>query len=69
MYGKDMIQDMKGETSGHYKKLLVALMDDRPHFDAKCLRAAMKVSGGLCSYLRSVQYPLMFAPIIPPQRA
>ena len=45
MYGKDMTKDIKSETSGHYKQLLVALLDDRPHYDAKCLRRAMKGAG------------------------
>jgi annexin A7/11 len=45
MYGKDMTKDIKSETSGHYKGLLVALLNDRPHYDAKCLRSAMKGAG------------------------
>lgn len=45
MYGKDMIKDLRSETSGHYKDLLVRLLMDPANFDATCLYKAMKGLG------------------------
>ncbi|EGD79818.1 annexin A7 [Salpingoeca rosetta] len=45
MYGKDLEKDLKSETSGHFEDVLVGLLYDRPHFDARCLRKAMKGMG------------------------
>ena len=45
MYGKDLEKDLKSETSGHFEDLLVSMLYDRPHFDARSLRKAMKGLG------------------------
>jgi len=45
MYGRDLIQDIKHDTGGHYERLLIGLLQDRPHYDAMCLREAMKGLG------------------------
>ena len=43
---QDLISDLKSELSGKLEKVVLALMDPVPLYNAKCLRAAMKVCGG-----------------------
>ena len=43
MYGKDLIDDLKSELGGNLEDVTVAIMEPRILYDAKCLRAAMKV--------------------------
>jgi annexin A7/11 len=45
MYGKDLIKDLKSETSGNYEALIVRLIMDPASFDATCLYKAMKGVG------------------------
>lgn len=45
MYGRDLRQDLKSETSGHFEDTIKRMMYDRPHFDAYSLRKAMKGIG------------------------
>merc|ERR550514_2676756 len=45
MYGRDLRQDLKSETSGHFEDAIKRMMYDRPHFDAYSLRKAMKGIG------------------------
>ena len=45
MYGKILMEDLKSELSGSYKKLVKALMYSKPMFDAYELRNAMKGLG------------------------
>lgn len=45
MYGRDLRQDLKSETSGHFEDAIKRMMYDRPHFDAYSLRKAMKGVG------------------------
>ncbi|XP_071965334.1 annexin A13-like isoform X2 [Antedon mediterranea] len=44
-YGRDLVDDIKSECSGNFEKVLLALLDLPPLFDAKCLGAAMKGAG------------------------
>jgi len=45
MYGRDLRQDLKSETSGNFEDAIKRMMYDRPHFDAYSLRKAMKGVG------------------------
>lgn len=45
MYGKDLLQDLKSETSFNFKLLIEAMMHDTPHFEAWTLRRSMKGAG------------------------
>jgi len=45
MYGKILMEDLKAELSGSYKKLVRALMHSKPMYDAQELRDAMKGLG------------------------
>jgi len=45
MYGKILMEDLKSELSGNYKKLVRALMYSKPMYDAQELRHAMKGLG------------------------
>lgn len=44
-YGRDLIHDMKHETTGHFQETLVALFETATEYDARCLRKAMKGIG------------------------
>jgi annexin A7/11 len=44
-YGKTLESFIKGDTSGHYQDLLVALIEDRAEYDAKLVREAVKGLG------------------------
>jgi len=44
-YGKDLIHNLKAELSGNFEDVVVALLSDRPHYEATCLRNAMKGAG------------------------
>lgn len=48
MFGRDLIEDLKSETSGGFKKLLAGLCMSSADFDATCLRNAIKVCITLC---------------------
>lgn len=45
MFGRDLRQDLKSETSGHFEDAIKRMMYDRPHFDAYSIRKAMKGLG------------------------
>lgn len=45
MYGKDLIKELKSELSGNFEDYIVALLDPKTLYDAKCLRYAMKGAG------------------------
>jgi annexin A7/11 len=45
MYGRDLHDDLGKETSSDLKKTLQAMMYDRAHFDAWCLRKSIKGLG------------------------
>ena len=40
---QDLIKELKSELSGNFENFIVALMEPRILYDAKCLRRAMKV--------------------------
>jgi len=44
-YGKDLIEKLKSELSGHFEDVIIALMSERAHYEATCLRKAMKGVG------------------------
>ena len=43
MFGKDLMNDLKSELSGNLEECLLAMMEPRTLYDAKCLRRAMRV--------------------------
>ncbi|XP_065887188.1 annexin A4-like [Dysidea avara] len=45
MFGKDLVRELKSELSGNFEVAIVALMDEKILYDAKCLRGAMKGLG------------------------
>jgi annexin A7/11 len=45
LFGKDLEADLKSELSGHLEDVCVALLKDAAHFDAWCVRKAMKGAG------------------------
>jgi hypothetical protein len=45
MYGKDLIQDIKSEVSGHFEMLCVAMLKTPAEYDAEELREAMQGIG------------------------
>lgn len=45
MYGKDLIRELKSELSGNLEDLLLAMLEPKTLYDAKCLRRAMKGAG------------------------
>jgi len=44
-YGKDLIERLKSELSGHFEEVVLALMMERAQYEATCLRKAMKGVG------------------------
>lgn len=44
MFGKDLMNDLKGELSGNLEDCLLALLEPSALYDAKCLRRSMRVS-------------------------
>ncbi len=45
---RDLVEDVKSETSGSYEKALVGTLLTRAEWDAKCLRSFMKVRSSPC---------------------
>jgi len=45
MFGKDLMNDLKGELSGNLEEGLLAMLEPSVLFDAKCLRRAMRGAG------------------------
>jgi len=45
MYGKDLIKELKGELSGNFETLIIALMTPPDEFDAHEMKVAMKGLG------------------------
>ena len=43
MQPQDLIRDLKSELDDNFEAFILALMDKKAVFDAKCLRRAMKV--------------------------
>ena len=43
MQPQDLIRDLKSELDDNFEAFIIALMDKKAVFDAKCLRRAMKV--------------------------
>jgi len=44
-FGKDLIKDLKSELSGNLETIVLAMMQERSHYEAECLRKAMKGIG------------------------
>jgi len=44
-FGKDLIKDLKSELSGNFEDIVLALMQERSHYEAESLRKAMKGVG------------------------
>lgn len=44
-FGRDLLEDLSKELSGHYKDTMLALYEDPLEYDAKCLYKAMKGLG------------------------
>lgn len=44
MYGRDLVEDFKGDTSGNFQKVLVALLMDPVEFDCVEIRKAIQVN-------------------------
>ena len=40
---QDLVRKLKSELSGNLENVIIALMDPKVLYDAKCLRGAMKV--------------------------
>ena len=40
---QDLIKELKSELTGNFENFIVALMEPKTLYDAKCLRRAMKV--------------------------
>jgi annexin A7/11 len=45
MFGKDLMSDIKSETSGNFEKVLVALLTPLDHYFAKILHDAIQGLG------------------------
>ncbi|XP_046844956.1 annexin A4-like isoform X2 [Xenia sp. Carnegie-2017] len=45
MFGKDLINELKSELSGNLEECLLAMMEPKVLYDAKCLRRAMRGAG------------------------
>lgn len=45
MYGKDLIKELKSELGGNFENFIVALMEPKTLYDARCLRRAMRGAG------------------------
>ncbi|CAB3995352.1 Annexin A11 [Paramuricea clavata] len=45
MFGKDLINELKSELSGNLEDCLLAMMEPKVLYDAKCLRRAMRGAG------------------------
>jgi Annexin len=48
LYGKSLIQQLKGETSGNYEDLLVAIVSPYDDFDATCMKKACDGTNYCC---------------------
>ena len=46
---QDLVKEFKSELTGNFEDFIVALMDKKTLYDAKCLRRAMKVQLPACS--------------------
>eukprot|EP00344_Euplotes_crassus_P000699 CAMPEP_0196996750 /NCGR_PEP_ID=MMETSP1380-20130617/2548_1 /TAXON_ID=5936 /ORGANISM="Euplotes crassus, Strain CT5" /LENGTH=315 /DNA_ID=CAMNT_0042412805 /DNA_START=47 /DNA_END=994 /DNA_ORIENTATION=+ len=44
-FGKDLIADIRSETSGNFREVLCARIQTRAHYDAECLRKAIAGAG------------------------
>nr|BAD99420.1 annexin [Ephydatia fluviatilis] len=45
LHGRDLIEDLHSELSGHFRSAVLALMETKAVYDAHCLRNAMKGLG------------------------
>ncbi|WP_411027321.1 annexin, partial [Salmonella sp. s54925] len=45
MFGKDFINELKSELSGNLEECLLALLEPKYLYDAKCLRRGMRGAG------------------------